>query len=155
VIYQWKNGSKPHGGVPAQVVGERLQTLRDRGVRLNAQIVKEDARPPESPLHKAVFWKSPNEAAEAWYDDQAGYLLRSVVISSSTDPNETMRAFVVVNDVGEDAYEAIATVMEDPDLRAQVLARALREFKAWQTRYHDFAELAKVFAAASKVKVPA
>lgn len=155
MIYQWKNGAKPHGGVSAQVVGERLQTLRDRGVRVTASSLKEDARPPESPIHAAVFWKSQRDAAEAWYLDQAGYLLRSIEVESPSAPGEMIRAFVVVNEVGEDSYESIATVMEDPDLRAQVLARALREFQQWENRYKDYAELAKVFAAAAKVKVPA
>lgn len=155
MIYQWSKTSRsPRPGLKAQDVGERLEKIR-AAAELTAERVVEDARPPEAVLHPAFEWDD-FAAAEEWRKEQARALIRAVVVSTdSEEPDRTIRAFVVVSELGEESYEAISTVMEDPVLRSQVLARAMREFKAWQARYQDYAELAKVFTAASKVKVPA
>jgi hypothetical protein len=150
--YQWKLGSHVHGKLSPQTVGERLEKIR-AGSQLTAETVVEDARPPEAALHPAFEWDD-TVAAEEFRKAQARQLIGAVVVAVNSDePERLIRAFVVVNEAGEDSYEAIAMVMEDANLRQQVLARAMREFQQWQTRYRDYVELAKVFAAASKVKV--
>lgn len=153
MIYQWKKGAHSPVSLKAQDVGERLERLRSKG-ELTAEVVVEDARPPESVLHPAFEWDD-RAAAEEYRREQARLLIRSIVVPISDESEQTVRAFVVVTELGEDSYEAIHLVMENAQLRAQVLTRAMREFKAWQTRYQDFAELAKVFAAGAKVKVSA
>jgi hypothetical protein len=148
MIYQWKNGARPHGGVAAQDMGEWLERLRN--VRpLDAGYVKEAARPPESPGHAAIFWKSVEDAAEAWYEEQAEYVLRSVVVINEDGAQH--RAFLNVVFEEESRYEAIQIVMSDAEMRDQVLTRALKEAKDWQARYRDFQELFQVFAAIEQV----
>ena len=53
------------------------------------------------------------------------------------------------------AVERWARVLEDAELRAQVVERALREADIWSQRYHDLAELADVVAAVEAAKVKA
>lgn len=154
MIYQWTQGAHRRGGITAQMAGERLERIRSTG-ELTAEAVVEDSRPPEAVLHPWFEWDD-RIAAEEFRKEQARNLIRNVVVAvSPTEPERTVRAFVVVNELGDDTYEAIHTVMEDSQLRKQVLERAMREFQSWQRRYQEYAELAKVFSAAAKVKIPA
>lgn len=142
VIYRWAVGSKPHGGAEAQQVGEWLEQLRSE-TPLTPAAVKEAARPEDSPGHAAVFWKSPDEAAEAWYEEQAAYVLRTVVTVG--EDGKDHRAFLNVTVQESRVYEPITVVMNSSELRSQILARALSEARDWQDRYRDFEELARIF----------
>lgn len=144
MIYRWATGARPHGDVPAQAIGEWLDGLRKDGP-LTPAAVRDAARPKTSPGHSAIFWKARNEAAEAWYEQEAAYVLRTIVTVG--EDGKDHRAFLNVVVQEERRYEPIAVVMNSDELRAQLLERALAEARDWQARYRDLAELAKVFQA--------
>lgn len=48
-------------------------------------------------------------------------------------------------------YMPIVSVIEDAELRKQMLDRARRELHQWRNRYHDLAEFSKVFTAIDDV----
>jgi hypothetical protein len=137
--------------VPAQVAGERLEKIRqDNGGKLEPEMVVDDSRPQEAPLHKAFEWDDA-KAGELYRVDQAKQIIRHVVIQNVTEegtaPTKPVRAFVSVQRDGERSYTSMAHAMSDADLRKQVLERAMSELQNWRSRYKDLQELAQVYAA--------
>lgn len=155
--YEWKRAARLQGN--PQVVGECLQGIRQRQGSLTAALVVQEAALPTSPLHNYFQWDD-TAAAHAWREQQAYYLLRSVAVRvESGEETRQVRAFVVVRvDEQAQSYEPLVDVMEDSEMRAEVLARAWKELEEWQARYQEFEELAAVFIAMEQraaARVPA
>jgi hypothetical protein len=148
VIYRWKSGAHVPKGASAQVVGERLESLRQEHGGLTARVVVDDARDKSSVLHPAFEWND-KRAAEHWRLEQARHLIAAVtVVRDDTAAAEPIRAFVVVkDDEGDQSYESVTVALADPSKRAQVLSRARRELEAWRDRYAELEEFAAVFSA--------
>ena len=152
--YVWVDGY-PSRKMKAQAVGQRLERLREQNDGLTPEVVVKDARRPNAPYHAAFEWDD-EEAAKQYRLNQAAHLLRSVAVVLSVDdegkPEKTMRAFVLVNDVGDNKFESLSVVMDTEGYRRQVLARALAEHKVWEQRYHDLAELVDIVEAAQRAR---
>lgn len=144
MIYEWKHGSHL-SHVDAQAAGEQLEEIRQMHGGLTADIVVKAAEPEHSALHPAFEWDDQTAAGE-YRKVQAREVLRMIVVRQDEQaPEESARAFVVVNIDGDDLYTSTAVAMSDAELRRQVLARALKELDAWQRRYHEIEELAQMF----------
>lgn len=149
VEYSWK----PKTSVPvdAQAAGERLEEIRVRhNGRLTPTAVVDDARPQDAVLHPAFEWND-KVAAERFREDQARYMLRSIVIvrpaAPEQEPTRPIRAFVSVTRDEDRSYTSIDHAMSDAELREQVVERAWRELLEWKARYQEYRELAEVCAA--------
>ncbi len=152
--YKWK----PHfnvAGTSAQTIGDHLEKIREknRGFLTPQQVVKH-AKAKKSPLHECFEWED-SIAATAYREDQARYVLRSlvVVINEDTSDQKTVRAFVAVTQNDDSGYTSLAHAMSDDELRVQVVRRAWNELEAWRRRYEDYDELAKIFAVIDRQKV--
>lgn len=145
--YGWKD--KRIGGDPT-IVARHLHGLERKYGILDAAVVVEDARDAESPLHRYFQWDN-NVAAEEYRLEQARRLLRAVVMDSPARPNETIRAFLMVETDSAGGYVNTVRAMSDVVLREQVLARARTELKAFKTKYAHLRELAAVIAAIEEV----
>lgn len=150
MVYQWK----PNVVVPvtAQIVGEELEKIRvAHNDRLTQEDVVTSAKSDESPLHPAFEWDDA-KAGHRWRIEQASYLIRSitVMVESEDETKTPIRAFVNVERDADRSYTSTAHAMSDVELRAQVLARAMKELQAWRLRYNELAELARVFAEIDK-----
>ncbi len=151
--YKWKTGSKVRGKIDPHEAGKSLEQLRkDQGGQLTAEAVVKHATDPDSVLHNAFEWDD-SAAANAHRLEQARYILRSIVVvvrhAESAGP---VRAFVIVKIDEDRFYQPIEVVMRTPDLREQLLKRAIAEAEAWQSRYEQFKELSDVFSAIAKAK---
>lgn len=149
--YGWKSGY-PTRGLDAQMVGEELEAIRERHGGITAEVVVDEARPEDAPLHPAFEWDD-KVAAEEYRKEQARTLIRAVVIRRpEAEERAPVRAFVTVKEEsGSTIYTSTVAALSDPDLRAQVLRRALRELDSWRQRYHDLEEVAEVLHAAGRV----
>lgn len=146
MVYQWRNGTRL--GINAQQAGEAIDLLtRKANGALTPAAVVNAARNEESVLHSAFEWDDA-VAAEAHREDQARYLIGSLVVTvrPANTPRE-VRAFVNVVCDNEQGYVPLHTAMSDVDLRAQVVRRAWSELQAWRERYAGYSELASVHAA--------
>lgn len=150
MVYQWK----PNARIPVepQVAGKHLEALRSKNGELTPRIVVEDARKKSSPFHPVFDWND-KTAAEQWREEQARYIIRSVVVVSSEEGDEprTVRAFVSVTDEGDRHYTSIAHAMGDAELREQIVKRASKELQEWRKRYDDLKEFSEVYAAMDKI----
>jgi hypothetical protein len=138
--------------VPADVAGAELERLAGiSGGELTPPRVVESAKKKSSPIHDCFEWDN-SEAAQRYREEQARYLIRSVVVVySETEPTKEVRAFVnVMNEESAPSYRPIGVVMEDRALRAQVLERARMELAGWRRRYSELQEYAEVFSAIDK-----
>ena len=136
----------------AQKIGAHLEKLRLRNKgRLTPDIVVADAKRPRSPLHNLFEWNAKRAAIQHWLE-RARYIIRSVVVvMEDYEDAPNVRALVRIREDGGNYYTSMTQAMSEADLRAQVLARALKELKDWQKRYRDLQEFAKVFDAISEV----
>jgi len=146
MVYRWKDNS-PHPKVDAQVVGEHLEMLRSSHGGITARLVVDEAKAEDSPLHEAFQWDD-SVAADEWRLQQARQVVNHIVVVMEKDGGEAptiTRAFVVVTQMNAETYTSVAVAMADPGLRAQVVARALRELEAIRKKYAELEELAEVF----------
>jgi len=79
-------------GVDAQTAGSELDRIRRRDGTLRPDVVVDEARPEEAPLHPAFEWRDP-VAAEQWREHQASTLIKVVRVVPSA-PQEPRVASV-------------------------------------------------------------
>lgn len=143
--YSWRPGARI--AIDAQAAGREIESLEKRvGRTVTPEDVLERARSNNSALHKHFTWDD-SEAAHEYRLGQAGELIRSIVvdISRSNLSTKHVRAYVSVEQGGERAYSAMAHVMTDGQLRAQMLASAWAELQAFRRKYAELTELARIF----------
>lgn len=140
----------------AKEVGRHLEKLAGGRGELTAEVVVISASKEGSPLHDFFEWDD-GLAAASYRLEQARHLIRCVVVFYETESTEgepvEYRAFYNVDSEKTDApYVTMTRVMSDADLRASLLAKALKEATSWQDRYKTLVELAAVFVEIGKVR---
>ena len=150
--YKYRAGFRPALKDP-QIVGDKLQELRDQNNGLTASIVIEEAKHKTSVLHGAFEWDD-SKAAHQWRLHSARHLMRSVEIVSTSAEGDirNLPAFVFVKTDSGPHYETLARVLSDEELRTQVLNKALKEFEQWQQRYKEYEEFLSVFETFGKTR---
>lgn len=151
MIYEW--GVSRRYPIEAQFVGETVARLvQNSGGVCPPGLLVEKARPPRSRLHQLFEWDD-DLAADSWRRHQARDIIGSLRIhieeSDSRPP-----AFVhvrVKNDKNpskvQEGYAETMKVVEQDDLRDQVLGEALRQLNALRRRFESLGELQPVWAA--------
>ncbi len=153
-MYKWRPGFG-HPAIKADTAGQVLEEIKQQsGGGLTAQVVVDSARPLDHPLHSAFEWDD-TAAAEEYRKVQARHLIRSLVIEIAESPGSSVRAFVVVQEATKDhwTYVAVHDAMSNPELRRQVLHRAIAELTAFQNKHRDLQELSGVFKAIDSLLV--
>lgn len=129
--------------IDPQEAGDHLETLIDKHKeRLGYEEIVADARGARSPLHAYFEWDN-SAAAEKHRMRQAQILTRSL-FTKPTGKKKGTRAFVFVNHPDHDGKRVLLTMhsaMRRPEMRDQVLERAVREFENWYSRYSGYAQL--------------
>ena len=150
--YTYRAGYRPALKDP-QAVGDKLQELRDKHKGLTASIVIEDAKNKKSVLHGAFEWND-SKAAHEWRLHSARHLMRAVVTKELDSSGEIryQPAFVFVKTEEGPRYESLAKVLDDDELRLQVINRALKEFEQCQKRYEEYEEFLSVFESFDKTR---
>lgn len=147
MVYQWKSGTRI--SADAQIAGEMCAELEKEG-RLTAKNLLEANREDDAPLHDVFNWND-SEAAELYREDQARYIIRSIVVKKE-NVAEPIRQFIHV-DVNENKYHSVDILLSKVDTRDSVLKMALAELQAFRKKYQGLEELAKVFAAIDQLKI--
>ena len=145
MVYQYK---VPYARVRAQIAGEELARIEKEKGFLTPEMVVDESREDDAPLHPVFEWND-RKAAERYRIVQAGSLIRNVTVKIDEVPRmEPVRAFVNVAPAGKrkGVFVSIKSAMDDADSRETVLARALAEFEKVKEKYKDLQELAGIFA---------
>lgn len=112
--------------------------------RLHPKDVVATARDKANPLHDHFEWDD-TKAGQAYRLQQAVMLIQQVTFLPA-DSDEPVRAYVSLSSdrLARRGYRAMADVLSDRQLRAQLLADALAELKAFSSRYDRIRKVAKV-----------
>jgi len=132
-----------------QIELERL--AQKNGGCLNPEHVVQSAKPVNSPLHSKFTWDN-TEAAHQYRLYQARQLIRVVVtVIPNTDVSECVWVSLK-NDRGEKGYRQLVNVLNDDDMRTQLLLEAKEEMILFRKKYGRLQELSKVFEALRAVE---
>lgn len=151
MIYQWKHYQFP---IKAQDAGEELERIQMRDGYLVPATIVSEARPTDAVLHDCFEWKD-DVAAEEYRKQQARVMLGNLLTVNvlSPDGEKEQRAFLNITVEKEpNRYMATAMILADADLRKQVLDKALSELTAFQKKYENLVEMAKVLDAIRELK---
>ena len=149
--YKWKNGARVPAAIDADKVGERFQRIAERnGGHLTPPAVLKDALKKSSPMHDYFEWDD-TEAAEKWRIEQAGYLIRNIVVpvileeGDDGEPADFRPYVSVVIEEEGPVYMDVQDVMNDPALQEQAIAGAMRELRHWRRKHAQLKALAFLF----------
>lgn len=138
--YSFRPGSRVVGVSPA-AAGAELERIRlARGVLTRAGVV-EEATPPGSVLHPAIFHLSDTEAAHQYRLDLAGHLIRAVYVRSDPD-RPSLPAYVNVQFDDGSSYDRMDQVVRVPDRYAAAEAAMLASIRAAQGSLEELQEAA-------------
>lgn len=134
-------------------VSAELDRIREKydGV-LPPEKVVDEAATVESPLHDYFDWED-TVAARKWRVEQARHLIRAhvTIVGDLSDGIKT-RAYVSLSSDRGNGYRAIADVLSNDDMRAELLSDALKDMERFAQKYRVLGELAVVFKAMDYVR---
>lgn len=151
MAYKWKPGYRAR--VNAQIAGEVCADLEQKGT-LTAENLVDISRPEDAPLHEAFDWDD-QIAAEKWRKEQAGCIIRSIVIVADEETGaqaEPIRAFFSIVPA-EPQYESINAIIKDQNKYQDLLALALKELMAFSKKYQQIKELSPVRSAIDQLMI--
>ena len=146
MVYKLKDGARLK--TDAQTAGEICEKLERNG-GLTAKRLVDESRPENAPLHKEFEWDDAT-AAEAYREEQARYIIRSIVIQPEPTKNDVVRAFFQVPE--QKVFESLPIILSDAKKTNALLDMALRELKAFELKYSTLSQLATVFEAIKEVR---
>jgi hypothetical protein len=135
----------------AQALGETIDKL---GGHAKPEALVDAARPKSSPIHKLFEWDN-TAAAEKYRVFQARNFINhlEIVVIRDSGPQSTkaFHSVVITRDKkSERGYCSLEMIVENEDLNAQVVRRALGELRYWKHKYAEYKSypaLAIVFSA--------
>jgi hypothetical protein len=144
--YAWVGDRLEWNGLAAQRAGEELEILRERfkGLLTKEQVLAA-ARVSNSVLHKFFTWDE-NDAAERYRRHQVALLVGALRVKRQKKATTT-RAFVFVSDPehkGRKVYVDIQSAMRSPEMKREVVEKALTSLNRWMATYGGQRELAFV-----------
>ena len=148
----WRKGY--HGKIDATVAATELDKIKDdNGGVLTAGIVVQKAKSKRSKLHPAFEWDDA-KAADEFRLNQARNMMNSIEVVYPEHPKQRpVRKYHVVTEKpkmdqpARKVYQTTREIMQDPIMRDEVLANAIREALSFRRKYAELQELAGVFAA--------
>lgn len=146
MVYQWKPGTR--WKTNPQIAGQRFADLVEEsdGV-LTPEMIVEDARPVNSPLHDDFEWDD-SAAADEWRQHTARMMIGSVVVvhtpEEKKEPTMPIRAFVNVRQESGRGYTTTARAVSDEELFSQLLDDTLRAINSYRMKLAAFKEYNKI-----------
>lgn len=142
----------------AQTYGKCVEEIAEKKGKVTPSDIVTEGKNPKSPLFNYFDWDDKN-AAEKYRIIQARHLINhlTVVVTINGGELREHKAFFNVNETPFDkiknkVYVTMIRALSEPELRKQVLARAIREVEYWQSKYNEYSEFSEIFDAISKTK---
>ena len=153
MVYQYRHNM--NYSVPASTVGRIFESIEKKEGKVTNVAVLSSTRPVSSPIHNLFEWDD-EKAAEQYRLGQATRLICNVyAVTEETESAEpiVVRAFVNVSEKKEGEFVSVVTAFTEEDMRRKVFADALKELNAFQQKYKNITEFAKLFEAISELKI--
>jgi hypothetical protein len=127
--------------------------------RLNPHDIVREAEDMTNPLHGWFDWND-ETASEKWRVHQARLLLNSIKIKVQfEDGFKEYKKYLNVTFVSTNGKKKVnnfymdsKAVMNDEQLKNQVITKAVREAEYWQRAYNDYQELEDIFSSIKRTK---
>lgn len=145
-------------GTDPEVLAEMKALANENGGLLKPEKLLEAARNEDSPLHSKFTWDD-SIAAERYRMIQARFMI-SVSVQYIPRGNKVIptKVFVSLSTdryVGKhetNGYRMLTDVLQNNDMKNQMLADSLDQMTSFQTRYKNLQELKDVFTVMDKTK---
>jgi hypothetical protein len=141
--YAWVANRPDWNGLDPQRAGEYLEQLFEK---YQGHLTKDEilaaARPSNSPIHKFFEWDE-NAAAERYRKRQVAMLVGALRVKRAKKATST-RAFVFVSNPdhkGRKVYIDIQSAMRNPEMKRELVEKALMGLSRWMTAYGGAREL--------------
>lgn len=134
----------------SKITAELKRIAEKHKGRLMPRDVVEEARNPESPLHKSFEWND-SAAAEQWRIEQARRLIQ-VSVTVLENHNKPVRAFVSLSTdrYSGGGYMMVKSVLSDKELIDIMLKDAAAELEIFTAKFNMIQELSEVNSAAKR-----
>jgi hypothetical protein len=142
--YQFTKGPKEfdEDAITAQDAGEELARIHAKRDRLTPQVVVDESRTDDAPLHPAFEWDD-NIAGERYRHIQAKDLIKTVeVIQPAKDGPEPEPAYVNVSKSAR-RYEPVAEVVKSPQMFESAFLQACERLRAAERAVEHLQQVAK------------
>lgn len=142
---KWMTGFRC--SVKAEVAGEVMHRLEAEG-RLTPANLVDEARPEESPMHKAFEWDDA-KAAENYRKQQATQMIRAIVVRESDiveGGSENVRVKVFNQPEKGGVYESLRTILMDEEKTGSLLDKAKVELRTFRIKYSQLDRLARLMS---------
>lgn len=153
---KWKSGARfKSDPEKAYEEVEKLRKAND-GV-IEPEVLVESAKSDKSVLHVEFPWNNKIAAHEHRLTIARTILRSFVVVRDEIKTDRPQRTYEVVNapkkpkEKPKKVYRHIDDIMADPDCRAELLGRALKELISFRNRFRDLQELSVVMRAVDSV----
>ena len=156
----WKHGTQHK--VDAKLAHQAIEAVRKQNNgEASAEAVVKAAAAKRNPLHPEFTWDD-SQAGHQFRLDQARRLVgHLVVVRGELATDRPQRVYEVIRKPQEledgkrqrakHVYRTTTDIMADPEMRAELLGRALRELISIRNRFRDLQELAVVLRAIDEV----
>lgn len=151
----WKKGSRFKSD--PQKAFEEIESIRLRnGGDADAETIVREARNPALEIHQDYEWDD-SKAAHQHRLSTARLMLRCFIEPPPPSANTArpQRVYEVVTieegNQPKKVYRSVKDIMADPDSRAELLGRAMRELISFRNRFRDLQELAVVLRAVDEL----
>lgn len=136
------------------IIQELNRIASKSGGILKPEIVVEEAKSEDSPLHSRFTWDD-SEAAHQYRLEQARRLIRVTVQFIPNVSNEPERIWVSLkqdqNNEGG-GYRTLVSVLSDVELRKQLLKEAMEDMDRFEEKYSHLNELSEIFKAMKRIR---
>ena len=146
MVYKWKiPGVIP---VDAQTAGEEFYRIYQTYGKLEPEMVVNENRPIDAPLHPCFEWDDA-VAAEEYRKVQAAGMIRAITVEASTKENKPIevRAFVHT----KSTYTPVDVAANSQDQMQELLDKAFAELEAFRRKYSVLQQLRPIFDAIEKI----
>lgn len=116
--------------------------------KVTPQEVLDKARDEKTELHKCFEWND-SIAAEKYRLQQAGNILRMLVIDTDKKDVEPVRAFHLSTQ--KNTYQSVRVILSDENEYQALLKRAKRELETFKRKYSTLSELESIFEAIESI----
>jgi hypothetical protein len=145
------------GGVDALTKlrgAELIRIKEEHGEKLLAEDVVETAKDAKNVLHSCFEWNN-KIAGHEYRLMQARKLIKIhfTILEQAPNSGRVTEWVSLTEDRKQDGggYRMMVDVLEDTELRSQLLRDAKRDFLVWKAKYQHLVELAGIFAAGAEV----
>lgn len=145
--------------ISKSVIAEILKVKKECG--LTAENIVEYAKDKNNPLHKLFTWDDAIGGME-WRLHQARVLINEVKVIVDKEERYAFESVITINsakdynEACEDTkrvYMERKEILDNKQLRTQIVQSAYKQLIYWQEKYRDYAEFSPIFKAMEKIKL--